>query len=121
LATAFFGVFEVDDFLGGAIAIGATENTELYASLKHGCYLERLEQNKQSGRWKAAVVVVYKKETLKLRHVFVQSTNSTLRSRESWSPFTTTAHESMFPSYNELDDVQGVARRAGHDEAKMFD
>jgi hypothetical protein len=80
--TAFFGVLEAEGFFGGAIDIGVTKNAELYADRKHGCYFGCLEPNKQSGRWGVAVVVVYSKETLKLRHVFVRSTNSTLRSRE---------------------------------------
>jgi hypothetical protein len=88
LATTFFGVLEGDDFFAGAIVIGGTENIELYAGMKHGCYLGRPELNGQSGCEVAAKVVVYSKEMLKLRHVCVQSTNSTLRSRESWSPFT---------------------------------
>lgn len=71
MLTAFFGVLEGDDFFAGAIDIGGTENTGLYAGLKYGCYLGRLEVNKQSGWRVAAKVVVYRKETLKLRHICV--------------------------------------------------
>jgi len=118
--TAFFGVLELAGFLGGAIAIEGTKNTDLDAGLKNGCYLGRLELIGQSGRGIAAKVVVYSKETLKLRHVCVQSTNSTLRSRESLEPLFTTTHERMHTSRNEVDDVQGVAKRADREKAKVF-
>lgn len=49
MLTAFFEVLEGDDFFAGAIDIGGTENTGLYAGVKHRCYLGRLKENKQSG------------------------------------------------------------------------
>jgi len=46
---AFFGVLEADDFFAGGMVIEDTENTGVYAGMKSGCHLRRLELKKQSG------------------------------------------------------------------------